>query len=251
MQPVPYVEPPMPTVNPYSQPVAAPVQAALPAAPGVVLTPEPLVPGLVQPATQGAPGGAPVSGPISVAALFSPVPTSGNAFGAAPVSATPNPAPIPGYALPATQQTTNYAPLSGETSRPLPVIASLLPTSTLAIWLFALFPLILSVGLIAAFLSFDVLYSVPAPAFGAIAIVFNLLFASSDKKKLESLGHLRGVSPWWSLLPLVFLIIRTARLGGRSVAPLIVWVLANAASGVVAFYGVQMIFAQMGLALPF
>jgi hypothetical protein len=277
VQPVPYVEPPMPSVNPYSQPDAhAPAvptafpgaavatvpstALAAPAAPqaSAVLTPEPMV----NPYSTPAPP-AQHSGPISTAALFAPVPTSANAFGAAPAAAfAAAPAYAPATAAPAAHYgsfpaaaTTGvpagaYAPFSAETARPIPVISSLLPTSTLSIWIFALWPLILSAGLVAAFLSFDVMLDIPAAAFGGLYVVMNLLLASNDKKKLESVGHDRGVGPWWSLLPLIFLIIRTARLGARSVAPLIVWLLAQAASLVVGFYGFQMIAAQAGIEFP-
>jgi hypothetical protein len=283
VQPEPYVEPPTPNVNPYSQPAppATPAYpgaavatvasstpaAAVPAPANPVLTPEPIVPGVppINPYSTAAPA-VQHTGPISAAALFAPVPTSANAFGAAPAAAfaaAPAPAAAPAFVpapaapaagyggFPAAKSPSGYAPFSPEMARPIPVIASLLPTSTLAVWLFALWPLILSVGLAAAFLSFDVLLDIPTAVFGALYVVLNLLFASNDKKKLESIGHERGVSPWWSLLPLVFLIIRTARLGARSVAPLIVWLLANVASAAVGFYGFQLIAAQSGIVLPF
>ena len=280
VQPVPYVEPPMPTVNPYSQPeahataapsafpgaavatvpssaLAAPAALAAPVAPraNAVLTPEPMV----NPYSAPAPA-VQHTGPISPAALFAPVPMSANAYGAAPTAAfAAAPAYAPASATPAANygsfpaapaQAGGYAPFSAEMARPIPVISSLLPTSTVSIWIFALWPLIFSAGLVAALLSFDVLLDIPSAAFGGLYVVINLLLASNDKKKLESVGHDRGVGPWWSLLPLIFLIIRTARLGARSVAPLIVWIVANLASAVVAFYGFQMIAAQAGIELP-
>ena len=276
IEPVPYVEPPMPSVNPYSQPDAyAPPPSAFPGAavatvapsaltapvqpqPSAVLTPEPIVPGVppINPYSTAAPA-VQHTGPISPAALFAPVPTSANAFGAAtaaPAYAPAAPAAafsgFPAAPAAAAAPGAGYAPFSAEMARPIPVIASLLPTSTLAIWLFALWPVILSVALVAALLSFDFLLDIPTAAFGGLYVVFNLLFAAADKSKLQSLGHERAVGPFWSLLPLVYLIIRTARLGARSIAPLIVWVVANLASGVVAFYGLQLIATQAGIPLP-
>lgn len=277
-EPVPYVEPPMPSVNPYSQPdaYATPAPSAYPgadvamvqsnavAAPApqaapTVLTPEPITPGVppINPYSTAAPA-AQHTGPISPAALFAPVRTSENAFGAAPAAAfTPAPAVAapaftPAAAAPAATAapTGRYAPFSAEMARPIPVIPALLPTGTLSVWLFALWPLILSVGLVAAFLSFDVLLDVPTAAFGGLYVVMNLLFASNDRRKLKSVGHERGVGAWWALLPLVFLIIRTARLGARSVAPLVVWLLANVGAAVVVYYGFQMVAAQAGIELP-
>lgn len=97
--------------------------------------------------------------------------------------------------------------------------------NTPAIWLFALLPILTTAAIAVAYFVLGYFPDIPWWAALGGPISLYLLLARSDQKKLETIGHSRLTSPFWALLPLVFLIIRTVRLGKRALAPLLVSIL--------------------------
>jgi hypothetical protein len=55
--------------------------------------------------------------------------------------------------------------------------------------------------------------------------VLTLVLASADRKRLVARGFDPTAHPAWVLIPLVYFIVRTVRVGRSGVAPLIVFVL--------------------------
>jgi len=99
------------------------------------------------------------------------------------------------------------------------------------IWFFAIIPLVQAglAYLIYVYLAMGItdpasLVSLAAP------FVLYLLAAEKDRKKLDALGHSRLPSVLLAILPLIYLIVRTVRVGRGGAAALVVWILAGVVS---------------------
>ena len=109
-----------------------------------------------------------------------------------------------------------------------------LPVQTGGIWFFTLVPLIQAALMYVVFVTLASEPSLPiAGGLAVLPVLLYLLAADKDRKKLDSLGHDRLTSAGWALLPLVYMVIRTVRVGGRGVPALIVWIASGIASSVV------------------
>jgi hypothetical protein len=73
---------------------------------------------------------------------------------------------------------------------------------------------------------------VPGIQWGIILIpaLFSLLFAAADRKKLLDNGHDETPIPMLGILPPLYLVARVAVIGPKSIAPLVVWVVLQAAA---------------------
>jgi hypothetical protein len=179
---------------------AAPVAPAVPAAP--VATSEPFLP--------------------PAAFEFDPDPAPLAPISSSPASSSPSSSPSVGTALapyePASDEWTSRSELSTEPWG---------SAQTVAIWFFVLSPVWLAV------IAGSALYLVPSLiqsrplSIGASIGIFCLLFllAFADASKLKYNGYDRTASPGWVIIPLLYLIMRTVKIGRKSVAPLIVYIL--------------------------
>ncbi|MCU1597332.1 MAG: hypothetical protein JWQ47_1071 [Glaciihabitans sp.] len=104
-------------------------------------------------------------------------------------------------------------------------------SGTLGVWMLAALPL----------LQFAVVYAVfgvlaqplvPGIQWGILVIpaLFSLLFAAADRKKLLDNGHDETPNPVLGILAPLYLIARVAVIGPKSIAPLVVWVVLQAAA---------------------
>jgi hypothetical protein len=104
-------------------------------------------------------------------------------------------------------------------------------SGTLGVWLLAVLPL----------LQFAVVYAVfgvlaeplvPGIQWGILVVpaLFSLLFAAADRKKLLDNGHDETPNAVLGILAPLYLIARVAVIGPRSIAPLVVWVVLQAAA---------------------
>jgi hypothetical protein len=73
---------------------------------------------------------------------------------------------------------------------------------------------------------------VPGIQWGILVIpaLFSLLFAAADRKKLLDNGHDETPNPVLGILAPLYLIARVAVIGPKSIAPLVVWVVLQAAA---------------------
>lgn len=259
-----YQEPPMPKVNPYSAPpegstmvtgVAAP---ASPFAAGGAYASAPPPPvaadvatsprlAVSAPVVAQAPAATPPYATVSSQPAAPASAPQQAAQPAAPAPAAPQAAPaidpfLASLGAVAPRPQLDAAPVSGETGSfdslvdgrgrmgesvaPAPAASSSkLSVNTPAIWLFALLPILTTAAIAVAYFVLGYFPDIPWWAALGGPISLYLLLARSDQKKLETIGHSRLTSPFWALLPLVFLIIRTVRLGKRALAPLLVSIL--------------------------
>jgi len=252
-------------VNPYSTPVAAPVAppvnpysglaspsllpqseqeaAAAPTATGFAAAPAPAAsPAPANPFAAAA--------PAAFVAPANPFATPVDAAPANPFAAASNPFATTSFAqgnpfaAPAAFATTEFS----TTAAPAfsfdfePVTATdrsglrddSLPVQTPAIWFFALVPLIQAGLMYLVFVTLAMPLSLPIAAGLAVApVLLYLLAAEKDKQKLDSWGHDRLTGVGWALIPLVFMIIRTVRVGRRGAPVLIVWIVSGIAASAV------------------
>jgi hypothetical protein len=117
--------------------------------------------------------------------------------------------------------------------QPAPVPRSQLElpgSGTLGVWMLAALP----------FLQFAVVYAVfgvlalplvPGIQWGILAVpaIFSLLFAAADRKKLLDNGHDEAPNSVFGILAPLYLIVRVAMIGPKSIAPLVVWIVLQAA----------------------
>lgn len=94
---------------------------------------------------------------------------------------------------------------------------------TVAIWLLALYPLILFtitlvIGLVAAGLT----GTVPQLTLGGASLVVTLILCSNDNGTLKERGY-RPPGWGWALIPIVYFILRLVRVGKPSLWPFLVW----------------------------
>ena len=160
------------------------------------------------------------------AAAANPFAAPVSAFGAPEVN--PFSAPV---AFETTQDTTS--PFNFDVTPAVPVQQSNDTPSaqTGGIWFFAIIPLVQAglAYLIYVYLAMGItepasLVSLAAP------FVLYLLAAEKDRKKLDAVGHSRLPSVVLAILPLIYLIVRTVRVGRGGAAALIVWILAGVVS---------------------
>jgi hypothetical protein len=259
----PPVAPPAAQVNPYSAPPAvapanpysglaspalipqvepaaaapAPFTAAAPPANPFAAAPAPANPfAAAAPAPFVAPAN-PFAAPVDVAPA-NPFAAASNPF-ATTSFAQGNPFAAPTAFAP-TEFSTTAAPAFSFDFEPVVATESSrsyddeLPVQTGGIWFFSLVPLI-QAGLM--YLVFVTLATEPilttTGGLAVLPVLLYLLAADKDKKKLDSLGHDRLTGAGWALLPLVFMIIRTVRVGRRGVPALIVWIVASLVSSFV------------------
>jgi hypothetical protein len=98
-------------------------------------------------------------------------------------------------------------------------------SSTLAVWLLAVSPL----WIVAATLALRQIGVIPQSGVtflvGMVALVLALVLANTDRKRLVARGFDPTVHPAWVLIPLVYFILRTVRVGRGGLGPLILFVL--------------------------
>lgn len=107
-------------------------------------------------------------------------------------------------------------------------------SSTLAVWLYAVSPLWIgfgawAVGKLGVFPPNGV-----ALVGGIVGLALAFALASTDRKRLAARGFDPTASPAWVLLPLVYFIVRTVRVGRGGLGPLILYVLLQCAVIVIA-----------------
>jgi hypothetical protein len=78
---------------------------------------------------------------------------------------------------------------------------------------------------------------VPGIQWGILVVpaLFSLLFAAADRKKLLDNGHDETPNPVLGILAPLYLIARVAVIGPKSIAPLVVWIVLQAAAVVGVF----------------
>jgi hypothetical protein len=143
---------------------------------------------------------------------------------ALPAPATPAPVVHPVESMP-------YVPMAGfgaaaTTVRPRVTDAYAAPTGsplTVWVWLMAVFPVVqLVLALVVAGAFPDAPDRVLRYVLFSVAVVANLALAGRDAALLERRG-LTAPRTVWAVIPLVYLIIRTVRVGRLSLWPLLVW----------------------------
>jgi hypothetical protein len=164
---------------------------------------------------------------------------------ATPLKFTPEPTPSAQPSWGATSQASAYSMGAAEDfARPA-------QWNTVGAWLLAFSGLLtIAVGVVHGLMTgfaFTSPYDVGGYLGGyALVFVLMLLFAEADRRKLRSLGYLRIPSLWWMLLfaSLVYLIVRTVyvwREVRKGIAPLITYIVVNAASGILISVGVALL----------
>lgn len=106
-------------------------------------------------------------------------------------------------------------------------------SSTVAVWLIALMPVIQLAAVLGVIFGLSDFGSFMQLAVGFVFFLWNAVLASNDKRRLLSSGHREAATPWWLLLtPLAYLIARTvcvSKQGGRGSAPLWVYIVLGTA----------------------
>ena len=231
-------------------------------APASAPEPEPVVPAV--PAAESTPAPAPVvetapepvPTPLTVAVMSDPQPApaeplSNYAALAALFGSVENQNPEPNWeaekskapavvqfdyaasfaADPATS-TPGYAPFGSATpaATAAPISRTALSPTTGAIWIMAISPIIqVAIGwVLFSYLAVDIDGPARYGFLGGIAALFVIL-AVIDRRSLRNNGYDKVPSVLWSLVPLFYFIARIVRTGARSVAPLLVWILSQAA----------------------
>jgi hypothetical protein len=111
-------------------------------------------------------------------------------------------------------------------------------TQTWAIWAFALYPLVqLVVVLVLSAIIESFGGTASRLAVGGSGIFLSLYLGRADSKLLKERGY-RPPGWGWTLLPLVYFIIRTVRVGRGSLGPLFAWVGLQAALAAVVIVSV-------------
>lgn len=178
---------------------------------------------IVAPAAAAATAEAP-----SVAQVFAPTanPFSPSSFG------TPDANP---FSAPVTFDSAHDAgsPFNFDVVPAVPVEQSAAPSAqTGGIWFFALVPLIQAglAYLIYVYLAMGITEPASLASLAAPFVLY-LFAAEKDRKKLDALGHSRLPSVLLAILPLIYLIVRTARVGRGGAGALVVWLLTGVVSG--------------------
>jgi hypothetical protein len=91
----------------------------------------------------------------------------------------------------------------------------------------------------------------PGVEWGILAapVVFGLIFAAADRRKLADIGHDALPNAIWGIIPPLYLLIRAIRLGPRAIPPLVVWLVlqvASAAAVLIALPGPLSTFTSSG-----
>jgi hypothetical protein len=104
-------------------------------------------------------------------------------------------------------------------------------TSTPGVWLIAVLPLM---HFAVVYAIFGVLTTpfVPGIQWGILAApaIFSVIFAAADRRKLVDKGHGSLASAVWAVIPPLYLFVRCFRVGGMSVAALLLWIVLQAAA---------------------
>jgi hypothetical protein len=104
-------------------------------------------------------------------------------------------------------------------------------TSTVGVWIIAVIP---AIHFAVVYLVFSVLAQpfVSGLQWAVLAapVIFALIFASVDRRQLIGNGHEDAPSALFAIIPPLYLILRIVKLGRSSVAPLVVWVVLQAAA---------------------
>ena len=106
-----------------------------------------------------------------------------------------------------------------------------LSAQTGGIWFFAVIPLVQAglAYLIYVYLAMGITEPASLVSLAAPFILY-LLAAEKDRKKLDALGHSRLPSVLLAILPLIYLIVRTVRVGRGGAGALVAWILAGVVS---------------------
>lgn len=248
---------PAPVAEPSAPAVATFVAAAAVAAAAPAPAPAPVVP--VAPAAQAPAAPAPVvipvpTGPAFPVAAAAPVaaPAPQQLTGTNPFEPTPlptfgeaiSPTATPGSLLefgaaPLDEANTGYAVAFDERT---------FPANTFGVWAITVLPLFVTALAWLAFiqLGLDSSSTVRYVLIGA-PVALATLFAALDKRGLENLGHTRTVPPVLAVLPFVYLIARLVRVGPKTLAPLLVWIVTAGASGAYVYLELATFMAALGL----
>ena len=231
---------PPPTPAPMAQPPAAQEPVVVPLA----TPPTPFD------ATTVAPPSVPAPTPAAWPFAAAPDATTAVPLAAADsaASATPwlnAPAPSPDAVLPAEQ--TAYEPMARPRSQAGTAQEVFVgTTNNWAIWVFAALP-ILHLAII------WYIYTSLQPAFDSPIrwavllgpIVFYILLAAVDLSILKRNGHVNLPSVLLAIIPLLYLGIRSARLGVRTLPPLVVWILLQAGAVIALMLVFPTIYSQL------
>jgi len=250
--PAPYVAPALP-LSAYPGP-AVPAQAA--AAPE-----RPALAAIAAPVTSYEGLASPAMVPQGSEAPKSPFASSTNPFSdpsviVAPVAAA-TPAVDPGFAPAANPFASSNNPFSASSANPFsgpvefptaqesasPFNFDVTPATpepqrnaggaqTGGIWFFAIIPLLQAgiAWLVYVYLATGVTEPLSLVTLVAPVILY-LLAAEKDRKKLGDLGHDRVPSVLLAIFPLIYLIVRTVRVGRAGAGPFVAWILAGLISG--------------------
>ncbi len=202
------------------------------------------VPPLPQPVAVAPPAAvtttAVTASPVSAPTVSAPTPTPVSASVAVPVSASFAPSPIlaapftPGEGTASISVPTDvaYVPMSrmATTSQPSRTLRHEGRSATLASWLYVFAPL-----LTVPFLWFgpsidpDSSWSVARVALVGLAVIASVVLAGLDQRALQRLGVPNAPSALVGIIPVIFVIDRTARVGRSGVAVLLMSLLVQAA----------------------
>jgi hypothetical protein len=174
---------------------------------------------------------------LSTAALFAPVPL-GPTDTVATSSFSPALPAAPAYepfgSAPRANSGAGYAPFLPTTGHAVPKSQDQPSAQTGAIWIFAFMPVLAAAALTALYMFVPAVLEIPRFAILGVIALFYVLVAALDGSALKRKGHSRIPSALTALVPLVYLAIRTGRLGRRSAGPLVVWLLIQLAAVAVA-----------------
>ncbi|MCU1421771.1 MAG: hypothetical protein JWN36_1422, partial [Microbacteriaceae bacterium] len=234
---------PPPTPAPAVQPQAAqePVVVPLPT------PPTPFDASTVAPPTVTT---APTAWPFAAAPdATTAVPTAATAAGAgAAASATPwlnAPAPSPDAVLPVEKPA--YEPMARPRSQSGTAQEVYVgTTNNWAIWVFAALPILHLAIIWYIYTSLQPSFDSPI-RWGVLLgpIVFYILLAAVDLSILKRNGHVNLPSVLLAIIPLLYLGIRSARLGVRTLPPLIVWVVLQAGAVIALMFVFPTIYSQL------
>ena len=151
-----------------------------------------------------------------------PVSSSVRPFG---LSLPPDP-----FALPGAAGTFRSEPPVWVTGPLLPASARARST-TWAVWAFALVPALLAAGAWLALSRLHLAAAVPLQI-GLIAasVILSLVFAATDRRMLRRREFDRTAPTALAIIPPLYLLVRAIRVGAAGIAPLLVWLLIQAAS---------------------
>jgi hypothetical protein len=123
----------------------------------------------------------------------------------------------------------SYVPMAGFPSTPgrrssyVEVPRRVESAHTGAIWLLALYPLIVfAITLVIGLVTESLTGTAPQLTLGGASLVLTLILCSNDNRILKERGY-RPPGWGWGLIPIVYFILRLVRVGRQSLWPFLVW----------------------------